>query len=94
MKKDNLIILVAAGIGLYVMSKMANGTPIFGGSAATAPTVNGAARSAAITPAAGNNIFSPGYGVTNGVGMTLNAEGAGFQVANVYDPLGYIGTTK
>lgn len=94
MKKENLLIIAAAGIGLFMLSKFAKGGTLFASAGGTAPTVNGSARTAAVNAAPSSNIFSPGYGITNGVGLTLGGEGQGFQVANVYDSMGYLGTTK
>ena len=101
MKKENLIILAAAGLGLFVLSKVAKGGTILGTSARPAAIVNGSARTSAVdwngtdpgngTPFGGNNTL--GY-MGGGTGLTLNEGQAGYQVANVYDPIGYLGIGK
>jgi hypothetical protein len=92
MKTDNLIIIAAAGLGLWFIAKVAQGKTVFG--AKPAPISTGAARTQAI-----NNTALPGQ---SGWGWQYFTDGTAIGPdgkyysggTEVYDPAGYTGTQK
>ena len=92
MKTDTLLIIAAAGAGLYFIAKVARGGALSG--AKPAPTATGAARANAITNTALPG--QPGWAwqyFTDGT--AIGPDGKYYSGGQeVYDPAGYTGTTK
>ena len=84
MKTDTLLIIAAAGLGLFFIARVAKGI-----SKSTSPESTGAGRQ---TAAPDTWSRTPNGGLT--LAQQYGEYGAGQAVANVYDQAGYFGTTK
>lgn len=85
MKTDTLVLIAAAGLGLFFISRVAKG---MGG---TSPTSTGAARATAAPD--GVNLFA-GTEAANMTPLQDAYNTSGYYTAEVYNGLGYMGTTK
>lgn len=90
MKNDNLILIAAAAVGLYFVSKSAKGMGMgMGASGGTSPSVTGSSRTTAIPNTALPG--QPGWGwMYYSDGTSIGPDGKYYSGSTeVYDPNGY-----
>ena len=86
MKNDTLLIIGAAAVGLFFISRVAKG---MGGGAS--PSSTGAARAVAVPS---QSLWTTPTDTTLTLGQQYAEYGYGAGVAEVYNNSGYLGTTK